>query len=116
MESANKVPFCLSGYDALDNSVGCPCSRSDRFAITSHSSRNLVKLIYYSANSCNVVLMRQCRLVAGSIGLATCHDCPDSPCCFVCHAESCNPHGLSREQIGQPWLDRLGIVLCTAHK
>jgi hypothetical protein len=29
--------------------VGCPRSRSDRFAITSHRSRNLVKLISSSA-------------------------------------------------------------------
>ena len=29
--------------------MGCPCSRSDRSAITSHRARNLVKLISFSA-------------------------------------------------------------------
>ena len=90
--------------------MGCPCSRSDRFAITSHRSRNFVKLISSSAKRVSSLLCGQCRLVAGTIGLAACHDCPDYPCCLVCHRDRCNPHGLSHEQIGQPWIDRRRIV------
>jgi len=36
----------------LWHSVGCPCSRSDRSAITSHRARNLVKLISSLQLSC----------------------------------------------------------------
>jgi len=35
-------PVLLLRLWCLGHSVGCPCSRSDRFAITSHRSRNLV--------------------------------------------------------------------------
>lgn len=45
MESANKVPFCLSGYDASD----CPwvvlVPGLTGIAIMSHRSHNLVKLV-----------------------------------------------------------------------
>ena len=55
MESANKVPFCLSGYDALDIRWVVPVPGLTGLAITSHRSRNLVKLISSSAKSCIVV-------------------------------------------------------------
>jgi len=35
-------PILLLRLWRLGHSVGCPCSRSDRFAITSHRSRNPV--------------------------------------------------------------------------
>ena len=34
MVSADEVPFCFAGFDALDLTAGCPRPRSDRFAIT----------------------------------------------------------------------------------
>src|SRR5271157_5555037 len=76
---------------------GLSCSRSDRFAITSHRSRNLVKPISSSAVRVSLLLCGQCRLVAGTIGLATHHNRPDDPCCLVCHRDGCKPHGLSRQ-------------------
>ncbi len=45
MESANKVPFCLSGYDASDVPWVVPVPGLTGLAITSHRSHNLVKLI-----------------------------------------------------------------------
>ena len=93
--------------------MGCPCSRSDRFAITSHRSRNLVKPISSSASRVSLLLCGQCRLVAGTIGLATHHNRPDDPCCLVCHRDGCKPHGLSRQQIGQRWIDRLVAIFGT---
>jgi len=42
-------PILLFRLWRLGHQVGCPCSRSDRFAITSHRSRNFVKLISSSA-------------------------------------------------------------------
>ena len=47
MESASWVPSHSTGYDALGVRLGCPCSRSDRFAITSHRSHNFVKLVSF---------------------------------------------------------------------
>jgi hypothetical protein len=45
MESANKVPFCLSGYDAFDIRWVVPVPGLTGLAITSRRSHNLVKLI-----------------------------------------------------------------------
>ena len=45
MESANKVPFCLSGYDAFDIRWVVPIPGLTGLAITSRRSHNLVKLI-----------------------------------------------------------------------
>jgi hypothetical protein len=45
MESANKVPFCLSGYDALDHHLVFLVPGLTGIAITSRRSHNLVKLI-----------------------------------------------------------------------
>ena len=45
MEAANRVPFCLSGYDALDIRWGVPVPGLTGFAITAHRARNLLKLI-----------------------------------------------------------------------
>jgi hypothetical protein len=50
MESANKVPFCLTGYDALDIAWVVPVPALTG-AITSHRARNLVKLVFFSAKS-----------------------------------------------------------------
>jgi hypothetical protein len=44
MESANKVPFCLSGYDALDCPWVVPVPGLTGIAIMSRRSHNLVKL------------------------------------------------------------------------
>jgi len=38
-------PILLIRLWRLGHRLGCPCSRSDRSAITSHRARNLVKLI-----------------------------------------------------------------------
>jgi len=65
--------------------------------ITSHRSRNLVKLISSSAIRVLPGVCCRYRLVAGTIDLAACHDCPDGACCPVCHRDGCDPHGLSRE-------------------
>lgn len=59
MVSANKVPFWLSGYNALDSPLVFPVPGLTGIAITSRRSHNLVKLIS-SANP----FLRQ----AGSIG------------------------------------------------
>ena len=48
MVSANKVPFCLSGYDAFDIRRVVPVPGLTGFAITSHRPRNLVKLVSLS--------------------------------------------------------------------
>ena len=48
---------------------------------------------------------------SGTIGLATCHDRPDDPRSLVRHRDGRDPHGFACEQIGQPWINRLGIVL-----
>ena len=45
MESANRVPFCLSGYDAFDIRWVVPVPGLTGFAITSRRSHNLLKLI-----------------------------------------------------------------------
>jgi len=45
MESANRVPFCLSGYDAFDVRWVVPVPGLTGFAITSRRSHNLLKLI-----------------------------------------------------------------------
>jgi hypothetical protein len=45
MVSASRVPLCFTGYDALDIRRGVPAPGQDRFAITSHRARNLVKLL-----------------------------------------------------------------------
>ena len=45
MESANGVPFCLSGYDAFDMPWVVPVPGLTGLAITSHRSHNLLKLI-----------------------------------------------------------------------
>ena len=45
MESANKIPFCLSGYDAFDIRWVVPVPGLTGLAITSRRSHNLVKLI-----------------------------------------------------------------------
>ena len=45
MGSANQVPFCLSGYDALDIRWGVPVPGLTDFAITARRARNLLKLI-----------------------------------------------------------------------
>ncbi len=45
MESANWVPFCLSGYDAFDCRWVVPVPGLTGLAITSHRSHNLLKLI-----------------------------------------------------------------------
>jgi hypothetical protein len=45
MESANKVPFCLSGYDAFDIRWVVLVPGLTGLAITSRRSHNLVKLI-----------------------------------------------------------------------
>jgi len=45
MESANRVPFCFTGYDAFDKAWVVPVPGLTGFAITSHRSRNLLKLI-----------------------------------------------------------------------
>src|SRR5580704_9208717 len=60
--------------------------------------------------------MRQCRLVARTIGFATCHDRPDDPRGLVRHRDGGYPSGLSRQQIRQAWIDLTGIVFCTAYK
>jgi hypothetical protein len=44
MESANWVPFCLSGYDALDIEGVVPVPGLTGIAITSHRPDNLLKL------------------------------------------------------------------------
>ena len=58
MESANRVPFCFSGYDALDIRWVVPVPGLTGLAITSRRSRNLLKLIFsakpmqaYAANA-----------------------------------------------------------------
>ncbi len=43
MESANKVPICLSGYDALEWRWVVPVPGLTGFAITSHRPNNLLK-------------------------------------------------------------------------
>ena len=43
--SANRVPFCLSGYDALDKTRGVPVPGLTGFAITARRARNLLKPI-----------------------------------------------------------------------
>ena len=45
MESANRVPFCLSGCDAFDKTRVVPVPGLTGLAITSRRSRNLLKLI-----------------------------------------------------------------------
>ncbi|MGH6703328.1 MAG: hypothetical protein ACRECG_08015, partial [Bradyrhizobium sp.] len=40
-----------------------------------------------------------------------CHDRPDDPGGFVRHRDSRDPHGLSRQQIDQTWIDRLLRVI-----
>src|SRR5450756_1399669 len=50
------------------------------------------------------------------IRLAACHDRPDDPRGLVRHRDGRDPHGFSREQAGQAWIDLTGIVFCTAHK
>jgi hypothetical protein len=45
MESANRVPFCLSGYDAFDIRWVVPVPGLTGLAITSRRSHNLLKLI-----------------------------------------------------------------------
>ena len=45
MESANRVPFCFPGYDALDIRRVVPVPGLTGIAITSRRSHNLVKLI-----------------------------------------------------------------------
>jgi hypothetical protein len=48
MESANLVPFCLSGYDAFDIRWVVPVPGLTGLAITSRRSHNLLKLIFLS--------------------------------------------------------------------
>lgn len=64
MESANKVPFCLSGYDAFDVPLVFPVPGLSGIAITSHRSHNLVKLIS-SAN----LLFRHAASIASGVRL-----------------------------------------------
>jgi hypothetical protein len=45
MEFANRVPFCLSGYDAFDLRWVVPVPGLTGIAITSLRSHNLLKLI-----------------------------------------------------------------------
>ena len=45
MESANRVPIGLSGYDALDSPWVVPAPGLTGIAITSHRAYNIVKLI-----------------------------------------------------------------------
>jgi hypothetical protein len=45
MESANRIPFCLSGYDAFDIRWVVPVPGLSGLAITSRRSHNLLKLI-----------------------------------------------------------------------
>jgi hypothetical protein len=45
MESANRVPFCFAGYDALDRRRVVPVPGLTGLAITSPRSRNLLKLM-----------------------------------------------------------------------
>jgi hypothetical protein len=78
---------------------------ADRFAITSHRARNLVKLISSSAKPCG-----ECRPMVCTIGLATRHDRPDDPRGLVRHRDGGDPGGFSREQIRQTWIDLIGIV------
>jgi hypothetical protein len=53
MESANRVPFCLSGYYAFDIVWVVPVPGLTGLAITSRRSHNLLKLIS-SAKPSNV--------------------------------------------------------------
>ena len=45
MASANRVPFCFSGYDALDIRWGVPVFGLTGFAITVRCAGNLLQLI-----------------------------------------------------------------------
>jgi hypothetical protein len=55
MESANRVPICLPGYDASDCRWVVPVPGLTGFAITSHRPNNLLKLylslaLFYAAS------------------------------------------------------------------
>jgi hypothetical protein len=51
MESANRVPFCLSGYNAFDIPWVVPVPGLTGIAITSHRLNNLLKLTVSSPST-----------------------------------------------------------------
>ena len=73
-----QVPFRFSGYDALDIRWVVPVPGltgppSHLIALATSCSRSPLQ------PSCIVIVIGQCRLVAGTIGLATDHSRPDDP-------------------------------------
>jgi hypothetical protein len=55
MDSANRVPFCLSGYDASDIRRVVPVPGLTDLAITSRRSHDLLKLIPLDVMSVDVM-------------------------------------------------------------
>ena len=108
MGSTNKVPICFAGCESLGHSMGCPRSRSDRFAITSHRPRNFVSALLFARSS----LSGQRRDTSSAIDVAARHYRPDDARRSVGERDWGQTDRLSRQQIGKTRIHRLGLVLC----
>lgn len=92
MESANRVPIGLSGYDAFDSPWVVPAPGLTGLAITSHRAYNIVKLISSAKLS---LLSCQHWGVMGLIDLPPRHERPSDPGHLVRHGDRRDPHGLA---------------------
>ena len=101
MESANKVPIWPSGYDASDTWWVVPVPGLTDFAITSHRSRNIVKLISPFHLGQLISLYRQHRGVSAAICFASDHEGPDDARCFVGHGDRRNTRRFASQQVDQ---------------
>lgn len=111
MGSANEVPFCFAGYDALDIRWGVLIPGLTGLAITSHRPRN-----FGCARSTGADLGSQRWQVLAIVGSSSGHDRPDDACGFVRKRDCGDTRRLSGREMGEPWVGSLRLILRVAHQ
>lgn len=118
MGSGNRVPICLSGYDASDCPWVVPVSGLTGGAITSRRSHNFEEptisvravSIFPGGGCFDVGLSGHHWDMTGLVRLAPRHDRPDNPRHLVGHGNAGHPHRLAGEQRDEARVGCVGLV------
>src|SRR6185295_13930422 len=110
MVSADEVPFCFAGCDALDSRrvvliPGLTGSPSHRIVLTT-SEAGFDSL---GSGECSISGYCAGRLTR-AINLAARHDRPDNTCRLIGQRDRDQASRLSRQQSGKPGIDGIGLV------